>query len=233
VPKRVLLVDDDPHIQELIKFFLKSSGLEIVICKDGFTAIDEMYARKCDLVILDISMPHMNGFQTLKNMRQNPETAATPVIMLTGSKDKTDVVKAGKFGITDFILKPPIREDFVARVEKIVGPVEENISVGFTEGDEASNVEVTVSLQLVSVDFKSLILRSPIPLPKGLELNLGELQLFRQLDFETFYFYVGDCIFMEEKKFDYEVPLQNLTSLDQQKLKLWLKTKAFPDAYKK
>lgn len=224
--RKVLLVDDDPHIQELIKFFLKSSGLNLIICNDGYAALNELQNKKFDLVILDISMPHMNGFQTLRTLRQHSVAKNTPVIMLTGSKDKTDVVKALKLGITDFILKPPTKEDFVARVEKIVGSQEDNISVNYSDDDESVKFETSLVLQLKSVSSKTLVLISSIALPLGFRLSLSEMQLFKQLDLETVDYSIGESLSVQSGKFEYAVQLENLTQRDEQKIKLWLKTNA-------
>ena len=118
--KSVLLVDDDVHIQKLVSFFLEKSGYKVRVCGDGFTAIEELATHHYDLVILDIMMPHMGGFRTLQTIRIDPTTKNLPVIMLTGSHERSDVLKAVKNGVTDYVIKPPIRELLVERIDRIL-----------------------------------------------------------------------------------------------------------------
>lgn len=116
--RSVLVVDDDPQIQELIKFFLEKENMIVHVCGDGFTALDLLQAQRFDLMILDISMPGMDGFKTLSLVRKNPATANLRVLMLTSNKHANDVIKATQYGVSDYIIKPPVREEILKRVER-------------------------------------------------------------------------------------------------------------------
>lgn len=116
--RSVLVVDDDPQIQELIKFFLEKENMIVHVCGDGFTAIDLLQTQRFDLMILDISMPGMDGFETLSLIRKNPATVSLRVLMLTSNKHANDVIKATQYGVSDYIIKPPVREEILKRVER-------------------------------------------------------------------------------------------------------------------
>ena len=118
VRKKILVVDDDSQILDIVKVFLEQGGFEVILCRDGITAIDELHAAHFDLIILDINMPVISGFKTLNRVRANPVTKHIPVIMLTINSSATDVYKARKHNVTDFIIKPPVREDLLNRIEK-------------------------------------------------------------------------------------------------------------------
>ena len=116
--RSVLVVDDDPQIQELIKYFLEKENMIVHVCGDGFTALDLLQTQRFDLMILDISMPGMDGFKTLSLIRKNPATANLRVLMLTSNKHANDVIKATQYGVSDYIIKPSVREEILKRVER-------------------------------------------------------------------------------------------------------------------
>ena len=119
--KKILIVDDDIHIQQLLNQFLKNEGWVIHVSGDGAAAIGKISKYKYDLIILDINMPGINGFKTLSIIRENEATKDIPVLMLTMSKNMDDVVKARALRITDYIIKPPTKEQLIKRVRRAMG----------------------------------------------------------------------------------------------------------------
>ena len=104
--KTALVIDDKEDIRKATKAFLSLAGFEISLAVDGLEAKDRLAASTFDLVVSDIEMPNMNGFELLSFIRKNPTTAGLPVIMLS-SLDGEDVrLRCDKLGAQAYIVKP-------------------------------------------------------------------------------------------------------------------------------
>ena len=104
--KHILVVDDDPHIREVVRFALERVGFGVAEAADGKAALDAFAARSADLVVLDILMPVMDGYQVLQHLKSDAGLAQIPVIVLS-ALDKTDnVVRCIEMGADDFLAKP-------------------------------------------------------------------------------------------------------------------------------
>jgi DNA-binding response OmpR family regulator len=126
VRKRVLVVDDNPPLLDLLREALTREGFSVATAENGAEAILAVHNEKPDLVILDVIMPVMDGFQVLRVLREKPETKGLPVIMLTVRKDIGDVL-AGWMGGSDLYMpKPCSIEDLIAGVKQVLsGPAEQ------------------------------------------------------------------------------------------------------------
>ncbi|MBP7732483.1 MAG: response regulator [Caldisericia bacterium] len=102
----VLVVDDEIAIAKLIKFVLESNGYEVRIADDGETAISAIMDKKPDLVVLDLMLPTISGFDVLQNIRESMGITDLPVIVLTCRGQKEDRDKAIKLGATEYLTKP-------------------------------------------------------------------------------------------------------------------------------
>ena len=119
--KRILAVDDEPHILKLVSFSLKSGGYQVLEAADGLSAIEVARAEKPDLVLMDVMMPALDGFEACRRLKADPETAAIPVIMLT-AKTQVAEQKAGReAGAEDYIKKPFAPKELVAQVREFLG----------------------------------------------------------------------------------------------------------------
>jgi CheY-like chemotaxis protein/HD-like signal output (HDOD) protein len=119
----VLIVDDLAMVRELMDCGLRSAGLETQCVTDGRQALAAIKARAPDLMLLDLKMPVMDGLQVLEQLRAEPATAKLPVILLTGSGDRADILRAARFGVTDYLLKSHFSlKDLLARVRKHLDP---------------------------------------------------------------------------------------------------------------
>ncbi len=115
--KKILIVDDEPNIIKVVESRLKANGYDVITASDGAQGIEKARAEKPDLILLDISMPRMNGQEALQKLKQDAATSAIPVIMLTGRTDTEEVVKSVAHGhAADYILKPLIATDFLKKV---------------------------------------------------------------------------------------------------------------------
>jgi DNA-binding response OmpR family regulator len=104
--KKILIVDDDPIILRLLASRLKNSGYDVVSAIDGESGLKKAIAKKPDLVLLDIIMPGLNGFEVCKRLKENDKTKDIPVIMLTALAGEKDLSKSLEEGADCFITKP-------------------------------------------------------------------------------------------------------------------------------
>ncbi|MEK4403303.1 response regulator transcription factor [Sporosarcina sp. resist] len=114
---KVLIVDDDPHMRELVGLFLRPDGLEIVEACDGVEALVALESFKADLVILDIMMPNMDGWELCREIRKQYDI---PLLMLTAKGDTTQKVKGFELGTDDYLVKPFEPAELVARVKALL-----------------------------------------------------------------------------------------------------------------
>ena len=117
---RILVADDDPLSIKLLNFRLRSVGHEIISAVNGGEALEIATREKPDLVLLDIMMPVMNGFQVLRKLKSQEETKNIPVIMLTSKVQEKDVVFGLEAGAGDYITKPFSFAELNARVNRVL-----------------------------------------------------------------------------------------------------------------
>ncbi len=114
--QRILVADDDPPIRSALARLLRSEGLEVLETGDGEDALRLFREQQPDLVLLDVVMPGRDGFDVCAELKADPATALTPVVMLTGLTDVEDRVKGIEAGADDFLSKPFDRLELLARV---------------------------------------------------------------------------------------------------------------------
>lgn len=114
--KRILVVDDERDIVELLRYNLRSEGYDVLVARNGKEGLEKAAAVP-DLVILDVMMPVLDGFETCKSLKSNPRTAGIPVIFLTASSSEVDEVLGLELGAVDYIQKPISPRTLVARVK--------------------------------------------------------------------------------------------------------------------
>jgi DNA-binding response OmpR family regulator len=103
---RILLVDDDPILREFAVVHLSSETAEVQTAADGAEALDMIARAPVDVVLLDLGMPKMDGFEVLRRLREDPETEGLPVIVVTGREDVGAIDRAFDAGATSFVVKP-------------------------------------------------------------------------------------------------------------------------------
>lgn len=113
----ILIVDDDPHMRELVGLFLRPAGFEIAESSDGVEALATLESMKADLVILDIMMPHMDGWELCREIRKQYDI---PLLMLTAKGDTTQKVKGFELGTDDYLVKPFEPAELVVRVKALL-----------------------------------------------------------------------------------------------------------------
>jgi DNA-binding response OmpR family regulator len=115
--QRILVVDDEPRMIHFIRLNLEHDGFEVMDADSGVTALDQLRDQLPDLILLDVMMPELNGFETLKLIR---EISTVPVIMLTAKSEEEDRVKGLELGADDYITKPFSPRELVSRVRAVL-----------------------------------------------------------------------------------------------------------------
>lgn len=122
--QRVLVVDDDRSIVKVLTAYLEQSGYQVIPAYDGEMALHVLRRERPDLVILDLMMPHRDGWEVTQLVRTDPSLAATPIIILTARMEDTDKILGLEFGADDYITKPFNSREVVARVKSLLRRVQ-------------------------------------------------------------------------------------------------------------
>lgn len=131
---KVLVCDDERHIVRLIQVNLERQGYTVVTAFDGKDGLEKIRAEKPQLVVLDVMMPYMDGFEVLKALRREPETENLPVIMLTAKAQDKDVFEGYHYGADMYLTKPFNPMELVTFVKRI--------AAGQDEGGKSNRYEI-------------------------------------------------------------------------------------------
>ncbi len=116
----LLVVDDDPFIARLLEIELKAAGYDVRIASDGMMAMETAQERSPDLVLADVMMPNMDGFELTRRLRQDPRTASVSIIMLTARGLSADKLEGFAIGADDYIVKPFDTPELLARIRGVL-----------------------------------------------------------------------------------------------------------------
>ena len=155
--ERILAIDDDYLLLQLIQRSLESAGYEVTIALDGQNGLQQFHEKQPHLVILDVMMPHIDGWETCRRIR---DVSTVPVIMLTALGSHQDIVKGLKMGADDYLVKPFHPEELQARVEAVLrrvrmpAPAAETSPLRFGGGDliiDPANHQVMVQRKAIDL----------------------------------------------------------------------------------
>ena len=160
---KILVVDDDLHICELLKLYLENESYTVYTANDGQAAVDAFYAKSPDLVLLDIMLPKMDGWQVCREIRKS---SSAPIIMLSAKGETFDKVLGLELGADDYVTKPFDAKEVVARIKAVLRRTK-------TDGEVAPEKKTVVydglEINLVNYELKvkGVVVDTP---PKELEL---------------------------------------------------------------
>lgn len=117
---KVLVVDDEPNIVLSLEFLMQQAGFEVTTAEDGESALARVAEASPDLILLDISLPDLSGFEVLERLRQTPEGATLPIIMLTAHGREVEREKGLALGADDYITKPFSTQALVEKVKALL-----------------------------------------------------------------------------------------------------------------
>ncbi len=119
--KRILIADDEANIVISLEFLMKREGFEVEIATDGDAALQALAEKAPDLVLLDIMLPKMNGFEVCRRIRAEPRWQGIKILMLTAKGRDTEVAKGLGVGADVYMTKPFSTKDLVAQVKQLLG----------------------------------------------------------------------------------------------------------------
>lgn len=118
--KKILIVDDEPNIVMSLEYTFKKNDFEVFIARDGGEAIEILKSQIPDVVLLDIMMPNVDGYQTLKYIRSNADTKNIKVIFLTAKNKASDIQKGVSMGVDKYLTKPFSIKKIMAEINELI-----------------------------------------------------------------------------------------------------------------
>ncbi len=106
MPYKILVADDEPTIVRLMEFILARQGHEMIVAVNGEEALQKIRTEQPDLVLLDIMMPRIDGYEVAQQLRADPATAALPIIMLSAKAQEEDIRRGVEVGVDEYVTKP-------------------------------------------------------------------------------------------------------------------------------
>ncbi len=167
MPKKILLIDDEPEIIEICRDYLKASQYDVVTARNGKEGLFATRREKPDLIVLDLMMPEMDGLDFCRELRRNSDV---PIIMLTARVEETDKLIGLEIGADDYITKPFSPRELVARVKVILRRTYGNSAVEVIRVEDItldrSHYEVQIgkrSVQLTPIEFEIMATLMSLP----------------------------------------------------------------------
>lgn len=147
MPSKILIADDDPANRELLAALLSPEGYELRQASDGQAALEEFGHFHPDLILLDVQMPRLDGFEVCQRLKYNPETRLIPIVLVTGLTATEDRVRGIKAGADDFLSKPVERTELLARTRSLL-----NLKAYTDELDRAESVLFALARSIEAKD---------------------------------------------------------------------------------
>ncbi|QGU95270.1 response regulator [Clostridium bovifaecis] len=164
--EKILIVDDEEHIRELIKFNLESNGYKVICAGDGIEALKLARKELPQLVLLDVMLPGMDGYDVCKEMRKDNSISNIPIIMITAKGEELDKILGLELGADDYITKPFSVRELVARTKAVL------------RRTKSQEIESVYKFGNVSIDLqKHEVLKNE----ERIDLTLKEFELFEVL----------------------------------------------------
>ncbi|TPN82458.1 response regulator transcription factor [Aquimarina algicola] len=118
--KKILIVDDEPNIVMSLEYSFKKKDFEVFIARDGSEAIEILKSKTPDVVLLDIMMPNVDGYQTLEYIKSNQDTKNIKVVFLTAKNKEADIQKGIHMGVDKYLVKPFSVKKVIAEVNELI-----------------------------------------------------------------------------------------------------------------
>ena len=155
MPEKILIVEDDANLLEAVKYNLRKDGYDVVTAADGETALEAARREKPGLIILDIMLPKLNGFEVCRILRKE---MTVPILMLTAKADETDKIVGLEIGADDYMTKPFSMRELLARIRAILRRVKmtEPLKPEGPASIKIGDIEVDTARHNVSLSGKTL-----------------------------------------------------------------------------
>jgi len=202
MPEKILVVDDEKDLVDLISYNLEKDGFTVVKAYDGEEALRQVRARKPHLVILDLMLPGIQGMDVCKLIRNDPENAFLPVIMLTAKGEEIDKILGLEIGADDYVTKPFSVRELLARVHAVLRRSTPQKGGTKKEMSAYKDLHIDYDSHLVTVKNKEVDLSpTEFKLLKFLALSPGRVYTRDQLLYHVW----GDETFVEPRTVDVHI----------------------------
>lgn len=121
-PKKILLVEDEPILSNILRQRLEGENFRVIMARDGSEAVKFLREEKPDLILLDIILPKMSGFEVMEEMKEDPTIQSAPVVVVSNLGQSSDVEKAQKFGAVGYFVKAQLSiDDLISKIKEFLG----------------------------------------------------------------------------------------------------------------
>ena len=156
MPSKVLIVEDDPDIVDILSYNLKQADLKVKSVPDGSSALAEVKRRLPDLILLDLMLPKVDGLEVCRLLKSDPETKNVPIIMITAKGEEVDRIVGLELGADDYIIKPFSPREVVLRVRSVLKRSVADFQKEITAKIEANGVIIDIDRRQVNYKGKSI-----------------------------------------------------------------------------
>ena len=154
-PDLILVVEDEPSIAEVVGLYLKRSGFDVIFARDGLEAQNLIETRSPDLIVMDLMLPIIDGFELTRWLREQSDT---PVIMLTARRDEVDRIAGLEMGADDYIIKPFSPQEVVSRVRAVLRRTKPQPDDATTQPLTFPTMVIDPQTRLVTIDEEEVVL---------------------------------------------------------------------------
>lgn len=218
-----MIVDDDPMILKYCDAILSAQGHEVITCTNGDNALDILQTHNLSLLIVDVVMPMMNGFELLKRVKMMRHIDA-PVLMLTGRRSPKDVQTALELGALDYIIKPVDKDVLLSKLNFALGKHAPPVEVKFATGIANFETEIILPSRIMNVSEMGMMVQTSTYIDRNLRLKLATA-LFEEIGMQCPPLRTGICRpISADAVFRYEV-FVSFIGLDEpamQKIRRWI-----------
>ena len=170
--KKILIIEDEPNIRELVLYNLKTNGYDGIAAEDGIMGITMVHREKPDLILLDIMLPEKNGFEICRELRE--EGNKTPIIMMTAKTEESDKVMGLDYGADDYISKPFGIREMMARIKAVLRRYE--VSTEIVDDKPVTDTILTADDLIINVERHEFTAGG-----RHVDLTLKEFELLQYL----------------------------------------------------
>lgn len=174
INQRILVIEDETNIQELLKYNLEKNGYNVIVSDNGIDGLEEAIANVPDLILLDLMLPGMDGLEVCKRLRMDKRTKKVPIFMLTAKSEELDKILGLELGADDYITKPFSIKELIARIRAAMRRISDD------RNEEADGKESSTILKVrdIEIDSEKYEVRKN---GEKLVLTLKEFELLKML----------------------------------------------------
>jgi two-component system, chemotaxis family, chemotaxis protein CheY len=221
----LLIVDDDMFFLKMVRKILEFSGYTVSVATDPAGAIDKLEAEKFDLILTDANMPGGSGYDLVRKIKDNSQTFEIPIAMLTGRRNREDVLKGLECGAIDYIVKPIDPDLFLEKLQSLLAPpkTKDEKEMELIEIPVQASARWEIKFEIVGISEKGLVLNSPIAIAPNSYFVLSSY-LFGKIQIDRPHLRVTECTPIPEKPNTYflRASFVGINPSEQQRIRFWM-----------